>query len=129
MSESQHAMEGMKEMADEQVSDEIYNDILFVAQPDDEVPSDFEDNHHSPAIQKEFENNCPETAFITQGSSSLRQRQNQSTDTGIIFSFATNPRPPTFVALPVFETHLNFNHIRQIWSRQISSRGPPTLFS
>ena len=129
MSDSHEAMADMEGMEHKQIPEETYKDILVVAQPNDQPQFDSQDTQHFPFLQTEFFNDCPETAFITQGNSSFRQRQQQSSDNSILLSFATQPRPPTFVAPLEFETHTIFTFADQIWSRHTSSRGPPVLFS
>lgn len=125
---SHDAMEDMADMAEDRIPEENYEHILFVAQPDDNEQSDVQNKHSFPSLQTEF-NKCPETAFITQSNSNLRQRQQQSSDNDILLSFAINPRPPTFVVILELKTRTDFKFTNQIWSRQTSSRGPPGLFS
>ena len=129
MSDSDEAMAEMEGTTHEQTPAETYKDIPVVAQPDDQQLSDSQDTKHFPYLKTEFSNHCPETAFVTRSSSNLGQRQQQSSDNSILLSFATLPRPPTFVATLVFETRTGFTFADQIWSRQTSLRCPPVLFS
>ena len=129
MSGSHEAMPDMEEMAHDQIPEETYKDILVVAQPDDNQQSDSQDTHHFPFLQTQFINGCPETTCVTRSSSNSGQRQQQSSDNSTLLAFATQPRPPTFVAALAFETHTSFIFPKQIWSRHTSSRGPPVLFS
>ena len=129
MSDSDEAMADMEGMTHEQTPAETYKDILVVAQPDDQPLSDSQDIQHFPFLKTKFSNICLEMAFITQGNSNSGQRQQQSSDNSILLSFATQPRPPTFVATLAFETRTGFIFADKIWSRQTSSRGPPVLFS
>ena len=45
MSDSHEAMEGMKEMTENQIPEDAYKDILFVAQPDDDERFDISVEH------------------------------------------------------------------------------------
>lgn len=119
----------MQDRAEDRISEETYKNILFVAQPDDNEQSDVQEKHFFPFLKTQFSDKCPETAFITQTNSNLRQRQQQSSDGNILLSFTIKPRPPTFVAVAEFETRISFKFTNQIWSYQTPSRGPPVFFS
>lgn len=80
------------------------------------------------AFQTKEAEKCPETACITNNGSNFGQRQQQSSENCLLFSFALNLRPPTFVSIN-FETQVGFKFAQRIWSGQTPSRGPPALFS
>lgn len=81
-----------------------------------------------PSLRIKITEKCPRTDCITSSSLSFGQRQQQSSDNCVLFSFAVNLRPPSFVLVEV-GTQASFNFTQRNWSGQTPSRGPPAFLS
>jgi len=86
------------------------------------------DDNTLPSIRIKIANKCPRTACITSSSSSFGQRQQQSSDNCLLFSFAVNLPPPSFVLVEV-GTQASFIFTQLISAGQTPSRGPPAFLS
>jgi len=122
---SHEAMHGEEEPDMEQFDDHSIKVPIFGPE---KYSKPHEDTNSLPYLRIKPAERCPETAFITNNGSNFGQRQQQSSENCLLFSFAVNLRPPTFL-LSDFGTQISFKFTPQIWSPQTPSRGPPAFLS
>lgn len=122
---SHEAMHGEEDSATEHSTEHSLEVPIFGPEEHSGV---HEDTSNSLFLRIKPAEKCPETACITNNASNFGQRQQQSSENCLLFSFALNLRPPTFV-LVEFGTQDSFKFAQRIGSRQTPSRGPPVFFS
>jgi len=122
---SHEGMHGEEEPATEQAAEHSIEVPIFGPE---EHSKSHEDHNSYPFLRIKPTAKCPETDCITSNGSNFGQRQRQTSENCLLFSFALNTRPPIF-ALVNFGTQDSFKFAQRIGSRQTPSRGPPAFFS
>lgn len=122
---SHEAMHGEEDATSEETADHSLTVPIFYS---DEQADFQEDDGNFPLLRIKAAERCPETAFITTSNSNFGQRQQQSSENCLLFSFALNLRPSIFVVLG-FRNQESFKFTPRIWSGQTPSRGPPAFLS